>query len=127
MILFIELLVIGILLFFFVTFFLDNIENEDNAIWYKLYIFLFMFFIQIMISFINSLFTNEVINYSELIDMSISNSLLTVIAFDVYHDLNHKRMLDSLSYSQKNLILILLVIGFITSIKIIQMLFYTNI
>ena len=90
MILFVELLVIGILLFFFVTFFLDNIENEDNAIWYKLYIFLFMFFIQIIISFINSLFTNDVINYSELIDMSISNSLLTVIAFEVY--LIHKRI-----------------------------------
>ena len=85
-----------------------------------------MFFIQIIISFVNSLFTNEVISYPELIDVSITNALLTVIAYDVYEDLIYKEYISKLSNSQKNLVLVFLVIGFLVSIRLVQMLFYTN-
>ena len=126
MILFYKLIITGFLLFLFVTFFLDDVKNKDNVIWYKLYIFLFMFFIQIIVSFVNSIFTKEIISYPELIDSSITNALLTVVAFDVYGDMVLKDYLNDLSQSQKNLLLVLLVIGFMVSIRLIQMLFSTN-
>ena len=126
MILFYKLIITGFLLFLFVTFFLDNVDYKDNIIWYKLYIFLFMFFIQIIVSFVNSIFTKEVISYPELIDVSITNALLTVIAFDVYGDLVIQKYIDNLTQSQKNLLLVLLVIGFMVSIRLIQMLFSTT-
>lgn len=126
MILFYKLIITGFLLFLFVTFFLDDVKNKDNVIWYKLYIFLFMFFIQIIVSFVNSIFTKEIISYPELIDSSITNALLTVVAFDVYGDMVLKDYINDLSQSQKNLLLVLLVIGFMVSIRLIQMLFSTN-
>ena len=126
MILFYKLLITGFLLFLFVTFFLDDVANRDNVIWYKLYIFLFMFFIQIIVSFVNSIFTKEVISYPELIDSSITNSLLTVVAFDLYGDFVWKGYIADLSGSQRNLLLVLLVISFMVSIRLVQMLFSTN-
>ena len=124
MILFYKLVITGFLLYLFVSMFLEPVENRDNIIWYKLYIFLFMFFIQIIISFINSIFTKDVILYPELIDSSITNALLSVVAFDVYGDLVIKKYID-ISPSQQNLLLVFLVIGFMVSIRLIQMLFNT--
>jgi hypothetical protein len=58
----------------------------------------------------------------EVIETSINNALLAVIAFDVYNDLVYNNYFKTYNNQQKILILILLIIGFMTAIKFLQLL-----
>lgn len=122
MILLFRLLITGITLFLFVTYFMDNFDDKRNTIIYKLYLFLFIFLLQVMINIFNNIFGQEKVSLNNIIDTAINNALISVISYDIYNDLVYNGFFNGLSKFQKTSILILLIIGFITSIKLLQML-----
>ena len=63
---------------------------------------------------------------NELIETSINNSLLAVIAFGLYCDLSYNGFYRGYDHNQKTLVLILLIIGFIATIKILELLISSN-
>jgi hypothetical protein len=63
---------------------------------------------------------------TEIVDISINDGLLSVIAFDIYKDMILQGKYEGYSKSLRSLVLVLLIIAFITSINILQMLFTKN-
>ena len=121
-----RLLVLGIILYLFIDLFLDDFEDRKNAIHYKIYIFLFIFIFNFIFQILSFLINKNKINIGEIIETSINNSLLAVIAYDVYNDLLYNNYFRSYNHQQKVLILILLIIGFISTIKILELLISSN-
>ena len=123
-----RLLFIGITLYMFISLFLDNFEDRKNAIPYKIYLFLFIFMMQFIFQIFSNIISSSKLAINELIEISINNALLAVIAFDVYNDLNYNGFFKSYQSNsqQKILILILLIIGFMSAIKILQLLISSN-
>ena len=60
---------------------------------------------------------------SEIVDVSINDGLLSVIAFDIYKDMISQGKYEGYSKSLKSLVLVLLILAFITSIKLLHLLF----
>lgn len=123
MLLLARLLIIGIALFLFLIYVLQNFDTNDNVILNKIYIFAFMFFIQIITNLISNLFSTNKIALDDIINLSINNALLGVIAFDIFGNLDQNGNYTTFSKEHKALILVFLIIAFITSIRLIQMLF----
>jgi hypothetical protein len=123
MLLLARLLIIGIALFLFLIYVLQNFDTNDNVILNKIYIFAFIFFIQIITNLISNLFSTNKIPLDEIINLSINNALLGVIAYDIFGDLERNGNYTTFSKEHKALILVFLIIAFITSIRLIQMLF----
>ena len=123
MLLLARLLIIGISLFLFLIYVLKNFDTKDNVILNKIYIFAFIFFIQIIINIISNIFSNAKIPLDEIINLSINNALLAVIAFDIFGDIDRSGSYTTFTKEHKAFILVLLIIAFITSIRLIQMLF----
>lgn len=84
--------------------------------------FVFNFMFEIFANLINSI----KINVSEVIESSVNNALLAVIAFGLYGDLSYNGFFDNYTNNQKSLILILMIVGFITTIKILELLITSN-
>jgi hypothetical protein len=122
MILLLRMIFTGIALFFFTLFFLENYENRNNAIIYKLYLFAFVFLLQVMLNVFNNLFNGDKITLNYIMDTAVSNALLAVIAFDVYGDLTYQNIITVENTHQRIAILVLLMIGFITTVKLLQLL-----
>lgn len=122
MILLLRMIITGIALFFFTLFFLKNFDERENAIVYKLYIFTFVFLLQIMLNLLNILFDGNKITLNHLMDTAVNNALLAVIAFDVYGDMTYKHIITTTNIHQQIAILILLMVGFITAVKVLQLL-----
>ena len=122
MIILLKLLVLAIILYFFINIFLDNFDDRHNGIAYKIYLFLFVFIIQFIFHILSNLTSSTKILINEIIETSINNSLLAVIAFDIYNDLEYINYFKTYNKQQKILMLILLIIGFMTIIKFIQLL-----
>ena len=121
-----RLLITGIILYMFVSLFLVNFDDRHNAIIYKIYLFLFMFIIQFLFQIFSGLVLTHKINVSEIIETSINNALLSVIAYDVYGDLAYNNFFSTYTHQQRILVLILLIVGFMTGIKILQLLISSN-
>lgn len=121
-----RLLFIAVSLFMFINLFLSDFEDKKNAISYKIYIFLFIFVLNFMFQIFSNLINAIKISMSELIEMSINNALLSVVAFGIYDDLSYNGFFNQYNHHQKSLILILLIIGFITTVKILELLISSN-
>jgi hypothetical protein len=117
-----RLLILAITLYMFVSLFLDNFDDRHNAIAYKIYLFLFVFIIQFLFQIFSNIINSSKFVMDEVIETSINNALLAVIAFDVYNDLVYNNYFKTYNNQQKILILILLIIGFMTAIKFLQLL-----
>lgn len=126
MIAIINLILTGLALYTYVNLFLTNINDQNYAIAYKIYLFLFVFIIQSIINFIDCLISNKKICINELIEISVNNALLTVIAYDVYNDLIYNGYYKSFTNHQRIMVLILLIISFMTVIKLLQLLIINN-
>jgi hypothetical protein len=122
MILLLRMIFTGIALFFFTLFFLENYEDRNNAIIYKLYLFAFVFLLQVILNVFNNLFNGDKITLNHIMETAVSNALLAVIAFDVYGDLTYQKILTVENKHQQIAILVLLMIGFITTVKLLQLL-----
>jgi hypothetical protein len=121
-----RLIFLAFILCMFFTLFLNNFEDRHNAISYKIYLFLFVFTINFLFTFFNNLVSSKKIIIKELIEVSINNALISVIAFDVYNDLGINELFLKYTHSQKTLILVLLIVGFMATIKILQLLISSN-
>ena len=122
MILLIRLIFTGIILFFFVAFFLENFEDRKNSIIYKLYLFTFIFLLQVILNIFNNIFNKEKITVNSIMETAINNALLAVIAYDVYNDLIYEKFYIGYNKYQKISILVLLILAFITTVKLLQLL-----
>lgn len=122
MLVIIRLLILSITLYMFISLFLDDFQDRHNAIAYKIYLFLFVFIIQFLFQFFTNVMQSQKILIDEIIETSINNALLAVIAYDVYNDLAFNGYFKIYNSQQKILILILLIIGFMTAIKFLQLL-----
>lgn len=123
MLLLARLLIIGISLFLFLIYVLKNFDTNNNVIFNKIYIFAFIFFIQIITNLISNIFSTNKTALDDIINLSINNALLGVIAFDIFGNLEQNGNYITFSKEHKALILVLLILAFITSIRLIQMLF----
>ena len=121
-----RLIFMSIVLYMFISLFLYKFEDRHYAISNKIYLFLFVFIINFLIQFITNLVNSKKIIINELIEVSINNALLAVIAFDVYGDLAYNNFYVGKSHEQKILIMVLLIIGFMTTIKILELLISSN-
>ena len=122
MILLLRLIFTGIVLFFFVAFFLENFEDRKNSIIYKLYLFTFIFLLQVILNIFNNIFNKEKITVNSIMETAINNALLAVIAYDVYNDLIYEKFYSGYNKYQKISVLVLLILAFITTVKLLQLL-----
>ena len=122
MILLFRLIFTGIALFFFVTYFLENLDDTNNSIIYKLYLFTFIFLLQVILNIFNNIFNKEKLSVNSIMDTGINNALLAVIAFDVHKDLILSKFYDGYNKYQRISALILLILVFITTVKLLQLL-----
>ena len=118
----IRLFITGIALFFYLSMFLPNFDDRSNAIPYKLYMFLFVFIIQFMLYFLTNATSSNKSSLNQIIESSINNALLAVIAYDVYNDLYFNKIFINMNEHQRIISLVLLIVGFMTMVKIIQLL-----
>ncbi len=124
----IKLFVTAIALYFYLTHFMDNISDRQYAIPHKLYLFIFTFIVQFLVNFVSNVITKkgEKVSMEEVFSSSINNALLAIIAFDVYNDLVYNKYYVGFSVQQQIMVLILLIIGFMASIKILELLITSN-
>lgn len=118
----IKLFLTAIALYFYLTNFMENVNDREYAIPHKIYLFIFVFIIQFLYTFITNVRSKDKITIGEIIEDSVNNALLSVVAFDVYNDLIYLRYYQGLSSRQQILVLVLLIIGFMASVKILQLL-----
>ena len=125
MILITRLLITGFTLFIFLYYLIDDdkINFVDSALLNKLYIFLFVFIIQFILNIFHKIYISPSTTTNEVVDISINDGLLCVIAFDVYKDMILQGKYEGYSKSLKCFVLVLLIIAFITSIKLLHLLF----
>lgn len=106
-------------------FFMNNPDDRENAIMNKIYLFIFVFIINFISSFINYLLSSTY-SFNDVIIFSVNNALISIIAYDVYNDLTYNDYFKNYSHHQKSVILILLMIAFMTIIKLIQIIITYN-
>lgn len=122
----IRLFITGIALFFYLSIFLPHPEDKSNAIPYKIYMFLFVFIIQFILYFITNRALANKNTINQLVESAINNALLSVIAYDVYRDLDADGIFINMKENQKTISLVLLIVGFMATVKIIQLLVTNN-
>ncbi len=118
----IKLLITAFALYFYLNNFMENINDREYAIPHKIYLFIFIFILQFLVSFITNVRSKEKITVGEIVQDSVNNALLSVVAFDVYNDLIYLKYYQGLSSRQQIMVLILLIIGFMVSVKILELL-----
>ena len=126
MILLLRLLITGIALFLFVITYLQDFDNRSNTLSYKLYLFLFMFLLQVTINIFNNFIVIKKLSLNDIIENAVNTALISVISYDIYNDLVYNGFYRTLDNTQKSAVLVLLMMGFITSIKMLEMLITTN-
>ncbi len=126
MLVLVRLIFMGIALYMFISLFLDNFDDRQNAIPYKIYLFLFVFLIQFLFQIFSNILSSSKIPISVLVESAISNALISVIAFDIYNDLVYIKFFKTFNNQQKTMFLVLLIVGFMTTIKLLQLLINSN-
>lgn len=126
MIVLVRLLYISIALYMFLNYFLNNYEDKNNIFINKIYLFLFVFMTYFIFQFFIGLFGTNELNISVLIESAINNAILAIIAFDIYNNMTSIGYFYNYTDQQKILMLILLIVGFMTVIKLIQLLISSN-
>jgi hypothetical protein len=122
MILLLKLVITAITLFLFITLYLPDFDDRRNSLMYKLYLFLFMFLLQSTIGIFNNFFADKKISFNTVIENAVNNSLITVISYDIYNDMVYNGFYRGTDANQKTAVLVILIMGFITSIKLLEML-----
>ena len=120
-----KLIYLAIALFIFFTTVITNVDDKHYAINNKLYLFIFFFILQFIFEVMSTVLSNQQIDINDIIQTCISNSLLAVIAFDIYNDLIYNGYFLNYSENQKYAILILLILAFITIIQVLQIIITT--
>ena len=122
---FINLIFLFISLYFYINYYLDNPDDRENAFVNKIYLFLFVFFINFISAFISNLFSDNFSLY-EITTFSVNNALISIIAYDTYNDMTYHGYFKNYTHHQKSVLLILLMLTFMTIIKLIQIIITYN-
>jgi hypothetical protein len=101
---------------------LENFDDRRNSIVYKLYLFIFIFLLQLILNVFNNIFNKEKLTLNSIMETAINNAFLSVIAFDVYNDLVYEGFYKGYNSYQKIATLVLLILTFITTVKMLQLL-----
>lgn len=118
-----RLVFLAIFLYMFISLFMNNFDDKRNSISNKIYLFLFVFIINFIFNVFGGLVSGKKLVINDFIETSINNALIAVIAFDVYNDLKVNDFFTKYTLrEQRILILVLLIIGFIATIKILELL-----
>ena len=120
-----KIVVITLSLYFFLMTNFENLNDRSYFILYKLYLFLFIFCLQLVLNLLGGIICNDV-NLDDCLQQSIRDALIAVIAFDVYNDLIYNGFYVNYSDHNKILILTILIICFLTSIKLFELLLTIN-
>ena len=121
---FINLILLFISLFIYINYCVSEMNN-DNIFTNKICMWLFVFIISFISGFINKLVSSNM-SIHDLIVFSVNNAIISVIAYDTYNDMIYHGYFSTYSHEQKSLILVLLMISFITIIKLIQIIITFN-
>jgi hypothetical protein len=99
------------------------LENSDD-IMNKFYTFFFVFLFQFCMMALESVLAKESFNMANIIDVCVKYGLLSVIAYDTYGDLRRKHVVffNNLTIYQKTLVLSLMIVAFVTVVRVVQML-----
>ncbi len=79
-----------------------------------------------MLYFLTNATSSNKSSLNQIIESSINNALLAVIAYDVYNDLYFNKIFINMNEHQRIISLVLLIVGFMTMVKIIQLLITNN-
>ena len=129
MILLTKLLFTGLILYFVIILFFDRFDtypNSSDSILFKLYLFLFVFMLQFTVSVTSNLYCTEQHSLSYIVDTALSSSLCGVVAYDIHIDLIYQGFYKNYDVYQRALMLVMLIILFITTLKLLQVLFTNN-
>jgi hypothetical protein len=61
------------------------------------------------------------IDFNEAIELAVRDALIAVIAYDIYNDLIYNKFFSTYDSNQKIIILTLLVVCFLTTIKLFEL------
>lgn len=140
MLAFIKLIILALSLFVYFNYFLTNFDDKNFVIANKIYIFVFVFAINFILSSLSLISSSSYLStYSEektfkslsindIIQYSICNALVAVIAFDIYNDFDYGNYfnLQNQNHNQKILTLLLLIVSFFTVITVLQIILTDN-
>ena len=115
----IEIFVLAMLIFVFS----NKVLVENNGMFLnKLYTFFFVFLIQFVINVLNDLIEKKNTSIGDNIDICIKKSLIAVIAYDTFTEMDCKKYFESFNANQKSIVITLLIVCFISTIQILQLL-----
>ena len=97
------------------------LSNSDTII-NKLYTFFFIFMLQFVVIVIGSLLRKNKLIIVDIVDICVKNGLLSIIAYDTFNDLKIAKYFDNYNMYQKTLILTVMIMAFIITIQILQIL-----
>jgi hypothetical protein len=78
--------------------------------------------LQLILNVFNNIFNKEKLTLNSIMETAINNAFLSVIAFDVYNDLVYEGFYKGYNSYQKIATLVLLILTFITTVKMLQLL-----
>ena len=120
-----KIVVVTLSLYFFLITIFEKLNDRSYFILYKLYLFLFIFCLQLVLNLLGGILCNN-IDLDDSIQKAIRDALIAVIAFDIYNDLIYNGFYINYSDTNKILILTILIICFLTSIKLFELLLTIN-
>ena len=125
----IKLFLLTIALYVYLNHFMNNFGDRQYALNNKAFLFIYVFIIQFLINFISNIkgiSNDENMSINDVIETSVNSALLAIIAYDIYGDLVYKKYYVGLSHQQQIMVLILLIIGFMATVKVLQLLISNN-
>ncbi len=108
-----------ILLFKFLN--INDKSNVNKNLLYKLYLFIYVFLLLATTDMITNLILKQPINIENTISSSINSAFIAIFAYVTYDELMYNNFFKDYSNEQNVSTLILLIILFISSVKVVQM------
>ncbi len=96
-------------------------DNINDSLLYKLYLFIFVFLSIFITSTVSYLMAKETINYEIIMEYSVNNAMLAIIAYATYDNLIYHGFYKDYSPTQQMFMLIYLIILFIAVVKMVQL------
>jgi hypothetical protein len=115
----IEIFILLILIYGFSN---NVLVSNDKLFLNKLYTFFFVFLIQFSFNIVNDLIEKKNISIYDNVDICIKKSLIAVIAFDTFTEMNCIGYFQGFTNKQKSIVITLLIVCFITVVQILQLL-----
>ena len=97
------------------------LQNSDVII-NKFYTFFYVVLLNFLMEIIGTAINKEKIIIPDIVDKSVKLGLVSVIAYDTFNDLDYRKTFENMGYSQKTIILTIMIVAFVSIIQIFQVL-----